>query len=77
MGKIKIHEIAKKLDLTSKEVLEMAEKLKIEVKSHLSGVDEEQAKQIELALTKKDNTKKENKKKRRESTCHYKERSYY
>ena len=47
MGKIKIHEIAKKLGLTSKEVLERAKELKMEVKSHLSGVDENQAKTIE------------------------------
>ena len=50
MGKIKIYEIAKKLNLTSKEVLEMAEKLNIEAKSHMSGVDEEEAKRIENGL---------------------------
>ena len=55
MGKIKIHEIAKKLNLTSKEVLEVASKLNIEAKSHLSGVDEAEAKRIEEALTKKTN----------------------
>ena len=33
LGKIKIYEIAKKLGLASKEVLEAAEKLNIEVKS--------------------------------------------
>ena len=53
MGKIKIHEIAKKLGLTSKEVLEVANKLSIEVKSHLSGVSEQQAKMIEEKLSKK------------------------
>ena len=42
LGKIKIYEIAKKLDLTSKEVLEMAQKLNMDVKSHMSGVDEKQ-----------------------------------
>ena len=46
MGKIKIHEIAKKLGLTSKEVLEMAKNLNIEAKSHMSGLEEEQAKQL-------------------------------
>ncbi len=54
MGKIKIHEIAKKLGLNSKEVLEVAKKLKIEATSHLSGVEEEQAKIIENALMRKD-----------------------
>lgn len=32
LGKIKIYEIAKKLDLASKEIVEMARKLNIEVK---------------------------------------------
>ena len=53
MGKIKIYDIAKKLNLTSKEVLDIAKKLKIEVKSHLSGVDEEEAKKIEKEISKK------------------------
>ena len=52
MGKIKIYEIAKKLDLTSKEVLEMAQNLNIDVKSHMSGVDEEEAKKIENSFSK-------------------------
>ena len=47
MGKIKIHEIAKKLGLTSKEVIARANELNIEAKSHLSGVDESEAKRIE------------------------------
>ena len=63
LGKIKIHEIAKKLGLTSKEVLEVASKLNIEVKSHLSGVDAEEAKKIESTLTKKEAKNKEEKKK--------------
>ncbi len=59
MGKIKIHEIAKKLGLTSKEVLEVANRLKIGVKSHLSGVDEDQAKKIEKALKNQEGKKRE------------------
>ena len=51
LGKIKIYEIAKKLDLTSKEVLEMAQKLNMDVKSHMSGVDEEEAKKIAEKLS--------------------------
>ena len=57
MGKIKIYEIAKKLNLTSKEVLEMAQKLNIDVKSHMSGVEEEEAKKIEAQLTNNSNEK--------------------
>ncbi len=53
MGKIKIHEIAKKLNLTSKEVLEVANKLNIEAKSHLSSVTEEEAGKIEKTLKNK------------------------
>jgi len=53
LGKIKIHEIAKKLNLTSKEVLDVANKLNIEAKSHLSGVEEDEAKRIEEAIAKK------------------------
>ncbi len=53
MGKIKIYDIAKKLDLTSKEILEVAKKLNIEAKSHLSGIDESEAKKIEEELSKK------------------------
>ena len=52
MGKIKIHEIAKKLGLASKEVLEVANKLQIEVKNHLSGVSEDDAKRIEKEIGK-------------------------
>ena len=63
MGKIKIHEIAKKLNLTSKEVLEVANKLNIEAKSHLSSVTEEEAGKIEKTLKNKEkSTKKEDNK---------------
>ena len=47
MAKIKIHEIAKKLNLSSKDVLDKAIELGLEVKTHLSGVEEAQAKKIE------------------------------
>ena len=53
MGKIKIHEIAKKLGLTSKEVIERANELKINVKTHLSGVSEEETKKIEESFKSK------------------------
>ena len=60
MGKIKIHEIAKKLGLTSKEVLEVANNLNLNVKSHLSGVEEDDAKKIEETLKEKKANKEEN-----------------
>ena len=52
MGKIKIHEIAKKLNLASKEVLEIAKELKIDVKSHMSSVEEDIAAKIEERINK-------------------------
>jgi len=62
LGKIKIHEIAKEIGLTSKEVLDMAQKLNIDVKSHMSSVDESDAKKIESSLSEKtkQNTKQQN-----------------
>lgn len=56
MGKIKIYEIAKKLGLTSKEVLEKAHKLNIEAKSHMSGIEEDEAKKLEKSLQGKKET---------------------
>ena len=61
LGKIKIYDIAKELDLTSKEVIEIAQKLKIEAKSHLSSVDEEDVKRIKENVKSKEK-KKEDKK---------------
>ena len=63
MGKVKIYDIAKKLNLTSKEILERAEQLKIEAKSHLSNIDEADAKRIEDSFKsdKKSSAKKEEK----------------
>ena len=52
MGKIKIHEIAKKLGLTSKEVLEKAKSLNFDVKSHLSAITDEETKKLEEELKK-------------------------
>ena len=60
LGKIKIHEIAKKLDLTSKELIEKAKALGIEVKNHLSSVDEDIVTKIKNNL-KKGNKKEETK----------------
>ena len=51
MGKIKIHEIAKKLGVNSKEVLEKAIELGMEVKTHMSSVSEEEAKKLETKFS--------------------------
>ncbi len=55
MGKIKIHEIAKEVGLTSKEVVKIANDLGFEVTSHLSAVSEEQATQIKKNISKEEN----------------------
>ncbi len=60
MGKIKIHEIAKKIGVNSKEVLEKALELGLDVKTHMSSVDESDAKKIEEKFS---NNKKEVKEK--------------
>ena len=69
MGKIKIYDIAKKLGLTSKEVLDIAKKLNIEAKSHLSGVEEDEAKKIESELSNKSGKENNNKVKSEEKAA--------
>lgn len=63
LGKIKIHELAKEIGMASKDVLEKAKSLGIDVASHLSNVTDEQATEIRNAYSKnnKNNVKKENK----------------
>ena len=46
MDKIKIHELAKELEMTSKEVIAISNELGAGVKSHLSTVDEEMVNKI-------------------------------
>ena len=46
MGKMKIHEIAKELGLTSKDVIAKANELGMDVKSHLSSVEDADAEKI-------------------------------
>ncbi len=57
MGKIKIHEIAKEVGLTSKEIIKIANELGINVSSHLSAVDDEQASKIRNNLNNKESKK--------------------
>ena len=47
MGKMKIHELAKQVGKTSKEIIAIAQELGIEVKSHLSSIEEDAVKKIE------------------------------
>lgn len=50
MDKIKVHELAKEINVTSNDILNIAKKLKIELKSHLSSITEEDAKKIKDSL---------------------------
>ena len=76
MGKIKLYDIAKELDIPSKDLVDLVNKLNINVKSHLSSVSEEQAETIKneakKIYSKTNNSKKEAKKsidsKEKEST---------
>ena len=68
MGKMKIHELAKKLGLTSKELLEKAKSLNIEAKSHLSTLEEKDVELLEKTIKKKqENKAKEVKKEKNDS----------
>lgn len=63
MEKIKIHELAKKLGVEAKVVLDAAKKLDIEAKSHLSSITEEDSKKIEKKIKGVSKTKSMEKKK--------------
>ena len=52
MGKMKVHELAKELNLTSKEVMERANELGIELKSHLSSLEDGDVEKIKGNLGK-------------------------
>ena len=47
MGKMKVYELAKKLDKTSKEIIAIAQESGIEVKSHMSSLEEDMIQKIE------------------------------
>ncbi len=63
MEKIKIHELAKKLGVEAKVVLDVAKKLDIEAKSHLSSITEDDSKKIEKKIKGVSKTKSMEKKK--------------
>ena len=79
MGKIKIHELAKEIGMSSKDVLEKAKSLGIDVTSHLSNVTDEQATEIRNAYSKnnKNNVKKENKVENKKETKKETKTIYY
>ena len=52
MGKIKIFELAKELDVNNKDLVAIAKDLGLDVKSHLSSIEEEDAKKIKASMKK-------------------------
>lgn len=62
MEKIKIHELAKNINLSSKEVIEKATELGIVVKNHLSAISEDEAQKITKALKRNNDSVKKDKK---------------
>ena len=58
MGNKKIYELAKEINKTNKETIEIANSLGIDVKSHLNNITEEEANKIILSLEKKEKTTK-------------------
>jgi len=67
MSKIKIHELAKKLNKQSKEIMDIANKLGIDIKSHLSTIEDDEAKKIEKELSGKKSEKVNNQTKQEET----------
>ena len=58
MGKMKVHELAKELKLSSKEFMEKLEEMGIEVKSHMSSLEDDEVEKIKKNLGKKSSPKK-------------------
>jgi len=52
LGKIKIHELAKEIGMSSKDVLEKAKSLGIDVTSHLSNVTDDKQQKLEMHIQK-------------------------
>ena len=46
MGKVKVHELAKELNLSSKDIMDKANEIGIKITSHLNSIDEDQAEKI-------------------------------
>ena len=57
MGKIKVHELAKELKMENKELIDIANKLGINVTSHLNAIEDQEADKIRKGLKKKEEVK--------------------
>ena len=60
MSKIRIHEYAKEIGLTSKEIIDFLESKKVEVKSHMSSIEDDVLKMLDAEFKK--NSKKQDSK---------------
>ena len=70
LGKMKLYELAKEMDVPSKELLEQAKELGINIKSHLSAISDEDIKNLKDKYQRKgasNTSKKEEKKPKKES----------
>ena len=56
MGKMKLYELAKELNLASKDLLKIASENGIEVKSHLSSLDDDQIEKLKDSVSKSSST---------------------
>ena len=54
MAKVRVHEIAKELGKSSKEIVEILQKLGLDVKNHMSTIEDSQANWVRKQLTAKD-----------------------
>ena len=71
MGKMKLYELAKEMDVSSKDLLEQAKEIGINIKSHLSVISDEDVKNLKSKYQRKDTTaesKKEEKKPKKENS---------
>ena len=68
MGKMKLYDLAKELNLTSKELLNKAVELGINVKSHLSSIEESDVEKIRKSLKENKTTKKSENKETKKKT---------
>ena len=67
MGKKKVYELAKELNVENKEIISIAQKLGIKVTSHLSGIDDAGVEKIKENMSKiKNNEKKVNEKEKKQ-----------
>ena len=58
LGKMKLYELAKELNLTSKDLLERAGEIGLELKSHLSTLEDDQIEKLKKAASSTKSTKK-------------------